>query len=218
MQITCNLNNTILKQLITAVLLIAPLQLISAADDPVTTQLSSTRIVMQQLDQLASVCLANEPEITNSQELSCQAFQESLNGELLETYLSNCQAIKSWREQFVSDQSNNSAPVEDASESLELMIEAEFLCGDNALLKRTEYVELAYRKLNNSSASGFNLANRSSRELREFQQDLLISRERERLRNTFQQQQLRQRQETQNQINRQELEYIRQQNDQLNRR
>ena len=191
---------------------------VSAAENQIALQLSNTRTVMQQLDQFAGLCIDSEQPASTSQNTPCQEFREALNGEFLETYIDNCRAIKNWRDQFVISQSDNGAPTVDANESLELMIEAEFLCGEDALLKRTEFIALAYQQLNNTNRPGLPLAGGTSQQLREFRQDLLISRERERLMNTFQQQQLRQQQETQRQIDRQELEFIRQQNNPLNRR
>jgi len=215
-------NYSILKSVVIGLFIFIPMHQVSAAENQIALQLSNTRTVMQQLDQFAGLCIDSEQLASTSQNTSqntpCQEFRAALNGEFLETYIDNCRAIKNWRDQFVSSQSDNAAPAVDANESLELMIEAEFLCGEDALLKRTEFIALAYQQLNNTNRPGLPLAGGTSQQLREFRQDLLISRERERLMNTFQQQQLRQQQETQRQIDRQELEFIRQQNTPQNRR
>ena len=215
-------NYSILKSVAIALLVFIPMHKVSAAENQIALQLSNTRTVMQQLDQIAGLCIDSEQPASSSQNTSqnmpCEEFREALNGEALETYIDNCRTIKTWRDQFVSSQSDNAAPVVDTDESLELMIAAEFLCGEDALLKRTEFIALAYQQLNNTNRPGLPLVGGTSRQLREFRQDLLISRERERLMDTFQQQQLRQQQETQRQIDRQELEFIRQQNIPQNRR
>jgi len=215
MQIKHNLNNSAINSALALLLVFSPLHEISAAENQIALQLSDNRTIMQQLDQIAEACVASEQQ-SSADDTRCREFREALNGELLESYINNCQAIKTWRDQFVSSQAGASLPPVDASESLALMIDAEFLCGERALLNRTGFIELAYQQLNITNSLGVPRAGLTSKELGEFRQELLISRERERLMNSFQQQQLRQRQETQRQIDQQELELIRQQNTPLN--
>ena len=173
---------------------------------------------MEQLDQFAVACVNSVQQSPPLQTEPCLAFNEALNGELLTTYIYACREVKSWRDQYVSSQINSPEPDPDANETLELMIEIEFLCGEDALLKRTEFIAIAYQQLSNPSSIGLAIPNGVNQDIKEFRQDLLITRERARLTNSFQQLQLRQRQETQRQIDRQELELIRQQNVPVNRR
>jgi hypothetical protein len=210
------LNNLAVNSVMASLLIFSSLHQISAAENQVALQLTAARTVMQQLDQFAGACVDTEQQ-SSAQDAPCREFLEALNGEVLKSYIDNCRSTKAWRDEFVSSQSNTSAPPIDANESLELMIEVEYLCGEDALLKRTEFIALAYQQLNNTNRLEFPQAGDTTRELQEFRQDLLISRERNRLMNSFQQQQLKRQQETQRQIDRQELEFIRQQTDPLNR-
>lgn len=184
-----------------------------AAENPIDAALASSRQAMQQLDQSAGECLASLQQSSVAESESCVLFNQRLNGELLENYINGCREARSWRDEFVSRQIDSPEPSSNSEETLQLMVEVEFLCGEEALLNRTEFVATAYQTLTINRIP----SSRSQQDLSSLRQELMIDRERDRLMDSFQQLQLRQRQETQRQIDRQELELIRQQTDAINR-
>ena len=188
-----------------------------AAEDSIQAQLDAARSIMQQLDELAAACVNPNQQATATPETPCLNFSNALNGEMLASYISHCRSIKTWRDEFVSSQSANQTNT-DTDTSLSLMIDSEFLCGDDALTKRTDYIGIAYQQINGTNRSDPANVAATNTELQALRQQMLISRERQRLMNSFQQQQQRQRLETQRQFDRQELELIRQQTVPLNQR
>ena len=203
-------------QLLSGLLALCIFQQAVGAEAAIEEQLASTRAVVQELDRMAGNCLnSSEALSVNS---ACQDFNEALNGDMLASYIENCQQAKAWREEFVSNQSQSDKQVVDTGESLEKMVAIEYLCGEDALLKRTEFVALAYQRINNPGAAALSANENNNRQYRELRQELLLSRERNQLLQTFQQQQQRQRSETQRQFDQRELELIRQQNNPLHHR
>jgi hypothetical protein len=189
-------------------------QMTIAAEDTIQIRLDAARSIMQQLDELAEQCVAPDEQSSDidnsSSQTPCLSFSQALNGEMLIDYIDHCAGIKIWRDQFIDSQTNNSAS-NDTKALLELMIDTELLCGEDAMIKRTEFVGQAYQMINNANRSNLAVISTNDRELRALRQQMMISQERNRLMNSFQQQQQRQQFETQRQLDRQELELIRQQ-------
>ncbi|MBL4819399.1 MAG: hypothetical protein JKY98_00200 [Gammaproteobacteria bacterium] len=183
----------------------------NAAELSLHDHLELARDALATLDSLADACLKTDPVTLES---PCARFSEALNGEILNQYLTNCRAAKTWREQFVASQVENpllNVPI-DADENLSSMINIEFLCGEDALLKRAGSVAIAYGQTLQSSGLSSSSVGSLNRQLNEMRQHELITRERNRLFENMQQQQLQQKQETQRQFQNLELEIIRQEN------
>ena len=65
---------------------------------------------------------------------------------MLAGYLGNCEVARSWREEFVAEQAQNSSVTPTQSEALlKHLIDVEYLCGENALIRAAENVLPAYQ-------------------------------------------------------------------------
>ena len=136
----------------------------------------------------AKACLDNlEQENTDQAVNSCEEFLQSVDGELLADYLANCEALKSWREKFVTDELERS---EDAEEYVNLLSGIELSCGENALQRRTESVVIVFNILqgNSSQSQGTSLLNRR---IAEFEFEQTANAERRLLQNSIRRQQQR---------------------------
>ena len=102
-------------------------------------------------------------------------------------YLANCEALKSWREKFVTDELERS---EDAEEYVNLLSGIELSCGENALQRRTESVVIVFNILqgNSSQSQGTSLLNRR---IAEFEFEQTANAERRLLQNSIRRQQQR---------------------------
>ncbi len=173
--------------------------------------LRRARNAAQQLEVLANDCLDE-----NAGNEACSAFRKALDGELLEVYLDNCTAAKSWREEFVVKQAQDSAATPVQSEVfLGYLVDIEFLCGDNALARNAASVTPAYRLTNTGPAGSSPMARSLQYQLDSVRQNALLGQQRRILSEGLSTQNERSRTDTQRQFDRLELELIRQQNRQL---
>lgn len=107
-------------------------------------------VLLHALDQQAEACLETMPRavLDNS---SCQAFLNAIDGEPVARYLRLCQALRDWREDFVSDyQTSGQSSQHQTSQALQLLVQTEYYCAENALRLRTEHVLGAFTALNQS--------------------------------------------------------------------
>lgn len=160
------------------------------------------------LDNKAKTCLDQlEQGVTEQAVASCDDFLQSVDGELLAGYLSHCEELKSWREEFVTDVANNA---EDAETNLELLRGIELACGEGALQKRTEYVVSAFTLLQQGSAQN-QASSTINRRVSELEMQQTLNAERRLLQNSLLQQRQRTRQQTDRQWDDLQEELIRQQ-------
>lgn len=161
---------------------------------------------LAELDDKAKICL-NTVEKTDTRSLiNCDDFLKAVDGELLARYIADCDALKLWRDDFVSDQSLPPSAVE---KNLRAMMEIEFACGENALQKRTQYVTKAVELLQNNfqQSQAYTSINRR---ISEIQLNQLLSKERSSLESSVFEQNQRVRSETNQQQNELEKELLRQ--------
>ena len=176
------------------------------------SRIQSANESLTALDSQARACLNMfEQGDTNAATNRCDAFMQSVDGILLESYLTHCETLKTWREEFItSENTNSNFSADDAVTNLRLLIGIELTCGENALQKRTKYVFSAFSLLQREQSQ-----NRSStlgnRHLNEFEQEQLLNAERRRLQNSVLEQQQRRRSETNQQLRNLENELLRQQ-------
>ena len=124
--------------------------------------------------------------------------------------LAQCTALRTWRESLVNGEST---PVteQDAPNTLNLMLRTEYLCGEDALLKRTTHVLAAYRQGSSAAGAGSGGSPVLRHELSTLQQQSLLDQERRRLQQALQAQTSRQQDQTGQQLQQLELELIRNQ-------
>ena len=195
-------------------LLLSPLSFspLLAQEISLASRIQSANESLTTLDSQAQTCLNMfERGDTNAATNRCETFMQSVDGILLESYLTHCEALKTWREEFITRENTNSNfRAEDAATNLRLLSGIELVCGENALQKRTEYVFSAFSLL-----QGEQFQNRSltlgNRQLNEFEQEQLLNAERQRLQNSVLEQQKRSRSETNQQLKNLENELLRQQ-------
>lgn len=195
-------------------LLLSPLSFspLLAQEISLESRIQSANESLATLDNQARACLnIFEQGDSNTTAYRCDDFIQSVDGTLLENYLTHCEALKTWREEFVTSESTNSNfSADDAVTNLRLLSGIELVCGENALQKRTEYVFSAFSLLQGEQSQ-----NRSStlgnRYLKEFEQEQLLNTERRRLQSSVLEQQQRRRLETNQQLRDLENELLRQQ-------
>ncbi len=160
----------------------------TAQEPTLESRIQSASDSLTLLDARAKACLDNlEQENTDQAVNSCEEFLQSVDGELLADYLANCEALKSWREKFVTDELERS---EDAEEYVNLLSGIELSCGENALQRRTESVVIVFNILqgNSSQSQGTSLLNRR---IAEFEFEQTANAERRLLQNSIRRQQQR---------------------------
>ncbi|MCP5348893.1 MAG: hypothetical protein R3F41_12380 [Gammaproteobacteria bacterium] len=174
------------------------------SDPPPVASLEQARASLQQLDGMAADCMAQDrdPE-------SCNPFRIAINGDLLDAYLENCRVAREWRDRFVTEQvaAGDQRPATNDSQALlGYLVDIEYLCGENALVRATEFVVPAYRSLGRiDTAAGLEYR------LDSWRQQQLQERERTRQKQAVSSQERRRQQQTTQQFERLELELIRQQ-------
>ncbi len=166
------------------VCLLLPCSLASAQTEDLDSHIEQVREQFQQLNLRAEACL-------DDTETACQEFLSALDREL-PRYLQHCEILRDWREQVVSDFTDADADAELAQR----LIEVEFTCGEDALVKRNNAVLAAYQKTSLIAPGGLatlladsanNQASQAfSRNQHAVSQDL--SQQQQRLRNEIQQQ------------------------------
>lgn len=124
-----------------AVLLASAALLLSGAlqaqSENLATPVSNIKTFFQQLDELAEGCLQNNAA-------DCQTFSESLDQQL-GVYLAACEPLIAWRDALVEQ--NATEPVSADAATTQQLLDVEFACGENALVKQTDYVQQAFSKI-----------------------------------------------------------------------
>ena len=158
------------------------------------------------LDTLAAECI-DQLNSRSKNESKCVDFMAHIDGQTATDLISNCNAVRSWREDYVENSitSNTSAET-----NLQRMRDVEFFCGENFLQKRTTYVSAAFELLNDKQRQAFsNLS--ISRRISELQFINVQDKERRSLQESMLLQNQRQQSENDNRRNELQRELIRQQ-------
>ncbi len=110
--------------------------------------------ILQSLDSSAEQCLqtleqAESTENTASNDNStdtCQDFLAAVDGDAVASYLDHCRQLRLWRTEFAA-QARNNGTMQNSADALQQLIDVEYFCGDGAFKARTDYVELAFQRL-----------------------------------------------------------------------
>lgn len=204
-----------LKQLrfwgITASICLLPVMAL-AQDSNLEQHVEQASVALVELDNKAEACLTGLNSATALEaKQSCDEFMQAIDGELLAGYLTHCDALKIWREEFVSDSREVEVSAEESAEMLQLLVGVEFACGEGALQKRTQFVISAFSLLQDDQIPSQRANAALTRRLAEMKFEATLNNERRLLQNSVLQQQARRELETQRQINDLENELIRQQ-------
>ncbi|MDA1370597.1 MAG: hypothetical protein O2971_07530 [Proteobacteria bacterium] len=177
------------------------------------TRIDSVTTTLTELDKKAETCLNSLNRGTTDEARShCDEFLQAIDGELLASYLKHCEALRSWRDDFVSASTADNTPNNNNSEeNLQRLVGIEFACGENALNKRTEYVVSAFSLLQDGQIKNQRASAALTRRLAELQLQSTAIQERRLLQNSILQQQSQRQLETEQLWNDLELELIRQQ-------
>lgn len=184
-----------------------------AQEPSLDTRIDSATTALTELDLKAETCLISLAEgTTDEAKAHCDEFLQAIDGALLASYLVDCEALRNWRDDFVSASTADNAPDNNNSEeNLRRLVGIEFACGENALNKRTEYVVSAFSLLQDGQIKNQRASAALTRHLAELQMQSTANQERRLLRNSILQQQSKRQLETEQQWNDLELELIRQQ-------
>lgn len=109
---------------------------------------------IEALDVLAAACHVNlePPNTENPPGAACRDFMAQMHGLTFQGYQSHCEAVHIWRDaqiakrfsQTAAENSNNS---QQSSALLDNMMRAEFVCGVDALAKRSAHIIPVYRSM-----------------------------------------------------------------------
>lgn len=112
-----------------------------AQSENLATPIGNIKTFFQQLDELAEGCLQNSTA-------DCQSFSESLDQQL-GVYLTACEPLIAWRDALVEQ--NATEPVSADAATIQQLLDVEFTCGENALVKQTDYVQQAFNKIQSAA-------------------------------------------------------------------
>jgi len=184
-------------------------------EEELSDNLQRAQTILAELDRLAATCLQARKNVDNTldSEQACQQFHTALNGETLAAYLESCAIARTWREAFVDSQVDNDTTGADGDQARQLsnLVNTEYLCGTDALTRRTEFVEQAYRLTASNRNAARSLANSLQYQIDSDRQSVLMERERSRLLQSLSSQRSRNLQQTRRQFDDLELELLRQQ-------
>lgn len=199
---------------LTSLWLMACLQSAVAAQEPVDYQahIDAASNQLQNLDSKAAACLAAfEDESKESAAARCQDFLGAIDGADLADYVSRCEVLKAWRENFVLAAQQSSTDNRDNAADLSLMVGIEFTCGEDALQKRTQSVTAAFNMLYGNQNSAQQANREIARRLAELQFETTLNNERRLLQDAIRRQQSDRLLQNERQFDALEKEIIRQQ-------
>ena len=181
--------------------------LLIAQDVRFENRIDIIKTIFNELDNSAKECLQQLNDSGFKKQGKCVDFMASIDGQTTTDLISHCDAIKSWRENYVENSNSSNETVES---NLQRMRDVEYFCGENFLQKRTVNVSAAFDLLTNKRFEEFlNLS--ISRRISELQFINAENKERRFLRESVMRQNQRQQSESDNRINELERELIRQQ-------
>ena len=183
--------------------------------------------------------LQQTPATATNPNPNCAQFIAAIDGELLAQYIAHCEVLAAWRASYVTTafettqnataagqtpseiarapseiartQSEIARTPSDIENPLQLLVGAEYACGENALQARTGFVTAAFAQLQQNATAIQQEHAGLTRRLNESQFDATLSAERRLLQNSVQQQQLQRQRESERQLQQLENEIIRQQ-------
>ena len=165
------------------------------------------KTILNELDNSAKECLQQLKDSSFKNQGKCVDFLAFIDGQTTTDLISHCDAIRSWREDYVENSNSSNQTVET---NLQRMRDVEYFCGENFLQKRTVNVSTAYDSLTNKQFEEFsNLS--ISRRISQLQFTNAQEKERRFLRESVMRQNQRQQSEIDNRRNELERELIRQQ-------
>jgi hypothetical protein len=91
----------------------------------------------------------DRPPLAVTVQTNCTEFLRLMAGESLGNYLSHCQELKTWRDDFVATAVNN-AELPRNTTQLQRLIDVEYNCGEGALLKRSKSLVAAFTLVRSS--------------------------------------------------------------------
>lgn len=181
-----------------------------AQEDSLQFRIDSASTALSELDDKAQSCLDSVEQENREQAVSaCDEFLQAVDGSLLANYISHCEVLKDWRENFITS-ANANANAADAELNVRLLSGIEFTCGEDALQKRTEYVFRAFNLLQGASSQS-QIVSTIDRRFSEFEQEQLRRSQEQLLRNGLDQQRQRRSLDTSQQWDDLQEELIRQQ-------
>ena len=115
---------------------------LQAQSSDLDSHISTIKQMFVDIDASAERCVDNElPDNPD-----CHAFSDALDREFLSQYLSHCEVLKSWRDELLTDTAAAGLDQDLGASIAQNLIDVEYSCGEDALLKRTEYVLTAYSR------------------------------------------------------------------------
>lgn len=184
--------------------------------DTLMQRIAAIRSSLQTLDTAAVQCLASiDADFTNS--VTCQDFMAALddqiNTQLPDSMMFHCTALTTWRDAFIARNNGNLSSNDSTDSNLQLMVDIQYYCGDEALALRTNSVFPAFNLLQQEQRLSNGAISLLSLEADAYRQEIILERERARLQQSVLQGQQQSLQQTQGIQDALELELLRQQLD-----
>ena len=181
----------------------------AAREATLQQRIDAASAALTELDDKALACReALDSTTTGEAQARCGDFLQAVDGEVLAGYLAHCDALKVWREQFITSATDTADRTE---QNLQLMIGVELVCGENALRRRTQYVAATFTLLRDGRTQDRPVTAALSRRLAELEFEASLNSERRSLRDSILRQRSRSLLENQRQWDDLENELIRQQ-------
>ncbi len=184
--------------------------------DTLMQRIAAIRSSLQTLDAAAEQCLTStDANFTKS--VTCQDFMAALddqiNTQLPDSMMFHCTALTTWRDAFIARNNGNLSSNDSTDSNLQLMVDIQYYCGDEALALRTNSVFPAFNLLQQEQRLSNGAISLLSLEADAYRQKIILERERARLQQSVLQGQEQSLQQTQGIQDALELELLRQQLD-----
>lgn len=180
------------------------------------SELATAEALLLELDAKAQNCMGSfSMNLGEAAALLCDEFLRAIDGEILSTYITHCKSLRTWRDQFIADQKTPTAAASNgdisAEDALDLLVNIEFNCAENALQERTRFVVSAFDALQQGTLLNQTTQLSFERRLAEIEFQTRLDDQGENLQKAIRQQGQRSQQSVQEQTLRLESELIRQQ-------
>ncbi len=127
----------------------------STAQSPsIESSLDQAWDAIETLDALAVTCQVNlEPQDSeNLPGAECRDFMAQMHGPAFQSYRSHCDAVLVWRDaqiaqRFAQTTDENTNDVQQSNALLDNMMRAEYVCGVDALARRSEHIIPVYQSI-----------------------------------------------------------------------
>jgi len=127
----------------------------SAQDITLEQRLEAAETLFDQLDSEAEQCLQElEEAAPDAAGKACSRFMNTVDGDAVAQYLDHCSALTRWRDNFVSIERDETSSAAELNRIINRLRGVEYYCSEDALSRRTEFVQTAFNRLRSTGSLG----------------------------------------------------------------